>query len=875
MTANTTFQQRGAGTQSYWLAERRVSSRKEEVLGVDRAARGRNTRRIITQVFGLVGVVVMMRSAPLTLGQEILPAGTAFTYQGQILVGGQAVSGSYDLQFGLADAAMGGNYVGSLITNQAVAAVDGRFTVMLDFGAAAFDGSARWVEIGVRTNGSSSRFALLSPRQPLTVAPYALFARAAGTAASVDWLALPAPVLTNAAAFDLAGAASAAAQNATNGLNSAAFNGQAGYATNAGSIPMPGWFFAFQYGYSPTNSANGNAAALDACIAACTNRGGGVIFIGNPGASNSVIQDSGEHLLAGAVGGARVNLRLVGDGTTVIQCTKATTRHAVFYGAFDAENLILAGPGANPAWSYPFTNCVGLECGPFYGPRLVNIQVTGFGQGIALEYTVNPPGARLERCYVSQCTVGYALGDDADNTHLVSCSAGGCRYGFYNSIMTPLLTDVFKSFPQGITEIDTAGAVVIEGGVWATNQVGIVTGDALWMHILNAGFWGNQTYHIGIGMPPDNWNAGNAWPNLQLDNLDYYGSLAILTNVAEYAVQSDQITMRNVRAGGWYGFCLVAHAPQEIITWENFPAGQTNVLYTDPFYGNQLIYTGPNGRVVNNTGNGQVLKILNNDNGTSATGTFAVEVDANVYGGAAGVGPLAAGFFGGGTTARYARMTVETDNAGVTANNFYLNLSNMSLRATGPIISTNGFSGGGAGLTNLALAALTNAGSAAYSNAAVFMPASAALTNLAAGNGRALVSGPPVIQRAGYHVPLGGVLTAPFYALQSFGGDAAGSSANAADVAAWFPRTTTISNFWMGVRAGAGTNTSIYWVSNNVVISNCVVQVAGSGSGGAAVFGTNTTTWVTMPVNSAGCWWVASNTNWYANTGILMLWTEQ
>ena len=41
------------------------------------------------------------------------------------------------------------------------------------------------------------------------------------------------------------------------------------------------------------------------------------------------------------------------------------------------------------------------------------------------------------------------------------------------------------------------------------------------------------------------------------------------------------------------------------------------------------------------------------------------------------------------------------------------------------------------------------------------------------------------------------------------------------------------------------------------------------------VFGTNTSAAVTMPVNSVGCWWIASNTNWYANPGILMLWTER
>ena len=709
--------------------------------------------------FLLSGLLVGLTWGPWTTGQGATATSNAFTYQGEILVGGQPASGSYDLQFGLTDAAVGGNYIGGLVTNTAVPVVNGRFTVALDFGGVGFDGSARWIEVGVRASGSATNFSLLSPRQALTAAPYALFsllsaqsgfATQAGTAAAVGWAALPGRVLTNAGAFDAAGAA----QGATNALNPAAFTGQSSYATNAGSVPLPGWFFAFQYGYSPTNTPDGNAAALDACIAACAQRGGGVVFIGNPGGSNGVIQDSGEHLLAGAGSGHRPNVRLVGDGATSIQYTRATTRHAVFYGVFDAENLILQGPGANAGWAYPFTNCVGLECGPFYGPRLSNLQVAGFSQGIALEYTVNPPGARLEHCYVSQCTVGYALGDDADNTHLEGCSAGGCRYGFYNSIMTPLLTDVFGSFPQGVILIDTAGAVVIDGGVWATNQVGIVTGDALWMHVLNAGFWGNQTYHIGIGMTPDNWNYGNAWPKLQLDNLDYYGSRAILTNVAEYSVYSDQITMRNIRAGGWYGFGMVAHAPQETIVWENLEAGQTNVLYIVPDNGNQLVYTGPNGNVNYGFANGpnQGLKLVADPQTPAPSGTFLIDADTAVW--SAGSGPFAVGFMSGGLGGRFARMDAETDYGGTTADNFYLNLSNMSLRATGPIISTNGFVGDGFSLTNLSVAAIAGLGTAAYSNATVFMPASAALTNLAIGNGTVFASGPPVIQRAGYAVPL-------------------------------------------------------------------------------------------------------------------------
>ena len=48
-----------------------------------------------------------------------------------------------------------------------VAVSNGLFTVTLDFGANTLPGADRWLELGVRTNGSSAAFTTLSPRQQL------------------------------------------------------------------------------------------------------------------------------------------------------------------------------------------------------------------------------------------------------------------------------------------------------------------------------------------------------------------------------------------------------------------------------------------------------------------------------------------------------------------------------------------------------------------------------------------------------------------------------------------------------------------------------------------------------------------------------------
>jgi hypothetical protein len=102
---------------------------------------------------------------------------TAFTYQGQLRDGGTNANGVYTMIFKLYDALTSGNQIGTAITNSPNL-FNGLFTVNLDFGAGAFNGSARWLDITV-TNGPTTQ--TLSPRVPVLPAPYAQFAAVAAT----------------------------------------------------------------------------------------------------------------------------------------------------------------------------------------------------------------------------------------------------------------------------------------------------------------------------------------------------------------------------------------------------------------------------------------------------------------------------------------------------------------------------------------------------------------------------------------------------------------------------------------------------------------------------------------------------------------------
>lgn len=110
-------------------------------------------------------LVVWVLAAPAAHGS----AGTLFTYQGYLTDQGEALDGTVEIDFRLFDVPTGGTRIGPALTFAGLEVIGGYFVVDLDFGAGAFDGNARWLQL--RVNGVT-----LLPRQPIHSAPYALYA---------------------------------------------------------------------------------------------------------------------------------------------------------------------------------------------------------------------------------------------------------------------------------------------------------------------------------------------------------------------------------------------------------------------------------------------------------------------------------------------------------------------------------------------------------------------------------------------------------------------------------------------------------------------------------------------------------------------------
>jgi len=116
--------------------------------------------------------VTLVLFVPLSFASLLLTASRAdaqsaitssFTFQGRLTDGGAPANGVYDLTFTLFPTNIGGVAVAGPITNAPTAVSNGLFTVLLDFGASAFPGDARWLEVAVRSNGVATSRIPLTP----------------------------------------------------------------------------------------------------------------------------------------------------------------------------------------------------------------------------------------------------------------------------------------------------------------------------------------------------------------------------------------------------------------------------------------------------------------------------------------------------------------------------------------------------------------------------------------------------------------------------------------------------------------------------------------------------------------------------------------
>ena len=125
--------------------------------------------------FGAMGAICGLVAGSYSTVRAAVPLTNSVTYQGQLKDNGVPVDGVYDFEFELFDALMGGASASAVVSKPNVTVANGLFTVDLDFGATAFAGQARWLEIKAKADAVGV-FSPLSPRQPLNAAPYALYA---------------------------------------------------------------------------------------------------------------------------------------------------------------------------------------------------------------------------------------------------------------------------------------------------------------------------------------------------------------------------------------------------------------------------------------------------------------------------------------------------------------------------------------------------------------------------------------------------------------------------------------------------------------------------------------------------------------------------
>jgi hypothetical protein len=323
--------------------------------------------RFIVAMLGFIITSTLLEAQP-----------TAFTYQGLLVDQGQVATGNYELQFSIFDALTGGSVLGPTNTFGPVAVSNGLFTVTLDFGSGIFDGANRWLETGVRPAGSVTPFTILSPRQAITSAPYAMFAGRATFAGTATNLAAGGLISGDGAGLtNLNGGSIQAGTIMSNQIDSTT---DAAY--RAGAISQDPHLVSIAAFGAVGGDVARDSAALAAAFQSVTNSGG-VLYIpaGVFLVTNNLVITADPVLYTTWLGSSVVaKFRIRGAGSAVSVLKFVGTNSALIESGFALEVSDLgirnAGSGTNAAIRTnkgPNGN-TGLSC-------LINVTITDFDLG--------------------------------------------------------------------------------------------------------------------------------------------------------------------------------------------------------------------------------------------------------------------------------------------------------------------------------------------------------------------------------------------------------------------------------------------------------------------------------------------------------------
>ena len=127
-----------------------------------------------TRYFSVGGcLVLLLRVLPITAAATE----SSFTYQGQLKEGAAPVTDTCDFQIRVWNAGTGGQQQGATVVALGVEVHNGLFSAPLDFGVAVFSGEARWLQVMVRCPAGINLYTPLTPREPITAAPYSVHTR--------------------------------------------------------------------------------------------------------------------------------------------------------------------------------------------------------------------------------------------------------------------------------------------------------------------------------------------------------------------------------------------------------------------------------------------------------------------------------------------------------------------------------------------------------------------------------------------------------------------------------------------------------------------------------------------------------------------------